>query len=107
MDRGAWRATRSPWGCKELDTTEATWHTCTSVKEVSFFSSAFLSSRRDSGVTVEVIIHERRSQEPQLPLNGFWPRQVLDDLTFGYLRVWGTQKAVLETQLEVLIPSKQ
>ena len=72
-----------------------------------FFSSAFLSSRRDSGVTVEVIIHERRSQEPQLPLNGFWPRQVLDDLTFGYLRVWGTQKAVLETQLEVLIPSKQ
>ena len=24
MDRGAWWATYSPWGCKELDTTEAT-----------------------------------------------------------------------------------
>ena len=22
MDRGAWGATYSPWGCKELDTTE-------------------------------------------------------------------------------------
>ena len=22
MDRGAWQATYSPWGCKELDTTE-------------------------------------------------------------------------------------
>ena len=22
MDRGAWKATYSPWGCKELDTTE-------------------------------------------------------------------------------------
>ena len=21
----------SPWGCKELDTTEVTWHACTSV----------------------------------------------------------------------------
>ena len=24
MDRGAWQAAYSPWGCKELDTTEAT-----------------------------------------------------------------------------------
>ena len=41
MDRGAWRATRSPWGCKQLDTTEATWHTYTSVKEISFFPLLF------------------------------------------------------------------
>ena len=26
MDRGAWGATYSPWGCKELDTTEAAKH---------------------------------------------------------------------------------
>ena len=29
MDRGAWRATYSPWGCKELDMTETAKHGCT------------------------------------------------------------------------------
>ena len=32
MDRGAWWATYSPKGCMELDTTEATQHTQTHVK---------------------------------------------------------------------------
>ena len=26
MDRGAWRATYSPWGCRELDMTEQLTH---------------------------------------------------------------------------------
>ena len=29
MDRGAWWATYSPWGCKESDTTETAKHRCT------------------------------------------------------------------------------
>ena len=29
MDRGAWRATYGPWGHRELDMTEVTWHACT------------------------------------------------------------------------------
>ena len=28
-DRGAWRATYSPWGCKESDISETTKHACT------------------------------------------------------------------------------
>ena len=31
MDRGAWFATHHPQGCKELDVTDATWHTCVQI----------------------------------------------------------------------------
>ena len=36
MDRGAWWSTYSPWGCKELDTTEAIMrvHMCTQHKHM-------------------------------------------------------------------------
>ena len=34
VDRGAWRATASPWDHKELDTTEATEHTGIWVKSI-------------------------------------------------------------------------
>ena len=33
MDRGAWWATYSPWGCKEEDMTEATWQALTPLQK--------------------------------------------------------------------------
>ena len=40
MDRGAWWATKSPWGCKELDTTErlSTYVPEISIQSVQSFS---------------------------------------------------------------------
>ena len=39
MDRGAWQAAYSPWGHRELDTTEATKYACVPLKIYTYISN--------------------------------------------------------------------